>query len=61
MTVNHAFTSGEHLGYCPLKGDIYSVPVGADRVGNKKYVIVSIHNNHLSYLIDYTAYKHDLL
>lgn len=55
MTVNQAMTQGEYLGYCPLKGDIYSVPMQANHYGNKKYVIVCIRHGALSYLIDYTV------
>lgn len=55
MTKEIVKNKGTYLGFCEQKGYIYSIFKGCDSHAKKEYYIVSILNNQVSYLIDFTG------
>lgn len=57
MNLKHIMRNGEYLGYCPVKGYLYSLFSCFDDKGNALYRIYSIKNNKIEKLIEFSATK----
>ena len=55
LTVETVKRQGEYLGFCPIKGYIYSVFRGYDEKGNKKYTVVALYDGDIYPLISFTG------
>lgn len=55
MRKEQIITEGEYLGYCPQKGDLYTIYKGTTTDGKKKYEIWSVNGDWVTPLIDFTG------
>lgn len=51
MTTQVLLSKGEHLGFCPQKGDLYSVESGLSIFGKPQYRIYSLKGDSVNELI----------
>jgi len=55
MTFETIKKQGEYLGFCEMKGYIYSVFRGHDKKGCKLYSVVAVKDNQTMILITFSA------
>lgn len=55
MNTKHAMSIGEYLGFCELKGYIYSVPGAYSASGRLTYSIIAITKGKASTLITFES------
>lgn len=57
MTKQLLLSKGEHLGFCPMKGDLYSVESGLLIFGKPQYRIYSLKGESISELISFQVIR----